>query len=236
MAGIITLPRLACPVCFSVTCSIVGCEFAAFDRTPFRFNAFYPFYLYHSGSRPFFRRWKKAGRTFLLERLANEVRPPNLDAISGGSFDLILPMPQSAHRLIRLGRSTSGEVARLIQAQALPRIPIFETVAEPRAQQGKNSGYGRFARTPLKTKTLPEREVRGASILIVDDFLTSGSTLLEFGQILHELGARRMSVAALGVALRRDDRSLPREETVELSPQGLEAEAAGENAVAFLTG
>ncbi len=114
----------------------------------------------------------------------------------------------------------------MIQNSALPHSPVLSTTTEPRPQQRENNGYERFTRERLKIKTLPENQIRGASILIIDDFLTTGSTVLEFAELLKRLGARELHLATLALRVRRDERILSREEPVQLSAERFESASA----------
>lgn len=228
LESIVPIPEAACPTCFSLDCG-PACRFSNILSAPLQlasFQTFHPLYLHHSGSGAFFKRWKKSGHLQTLESLFRDAPPPALHRIRMLPVDVIFPVPQSLARIFRLKRSTSLEVAKIIQRHAHPRRPVLCAQSEPRLQQRENSGYDRFTRERLKIKTLPEKEIRGASILIIDDFLTTGSTVLEFAELLSRFGARELHLVTLAVRVRRNERILSREEPVQLSAERLESASA----------
>ena len=117
-------------------------------------------------------------------------------------YDLVLPLPLHPSRLRTRGFNQSLEIARPVaRALGLPIDPILLTRARATPPQ---------ADLPFKERA---RNVRGAfecagdlagrRILLVDDVMTTGSTLREAARILKLHSAGQITVAIAARALRR---------------------------------
>lgn len=106
--------------------------------------------------------------------------------------DLIVPMPLSAERLKERGFNQSLEIATLIgrrtgvpvDPDACQRVRHGDAQSSLPYQRRADNVRGAFACT---------RSVEGCSIAIVDDVLTTGSTLNELARILRLCGASRIT-------------------------------------------
>ncbi len=117
-------------------------------------------------------------------------------------YDLVLPLPLHPSRLRTRGFNQSLEIARPVaRALGLPIDPILLTRARATPPQ---------ADLPFKERA---RNVRGAfecagdldgkRILLIDDVMTTGSTLREAARILKLHSAGQLTVAIAARALRR---------------------------------
>ncbi|MEO8081045.1 MAG: phosphoribosyltransferase family protein [Caldimonas sp.] len=114
--------------------------------------------------------------------------------------DLIVPVPLAAKRLRERGANQAWELARRlarhlgIAADPLLLLRIRETAhqldLQPEARIGNVRGA--FAIEPRR-----RHEVRGRSIAVVDDVMTTGSTLAETARVLHDAGAASVAVWVL---------------------------------------
>lgn len=113
---------------------------------------------------------------------------------------LLVPVPLHTRRLMRRGFNQAREIARLLSARhglpldqrCLRRIrrttPQMELKREQRADNIKGAFEAETAR------------VAGKNILLVDDIMTTGSTLEECARILLLAGANRVDVLVLARA------------------------------------
>ncbi|HEY0200808.1 MAG TPA: phosphoribosyltransferase family protein [Burkholderiaceae bacterium] len=112
--------------------------------------------------------------------------------------DLLLPMPLAAPRLRERGYNQAQLLARQLAPGKVDSYLLLRPRATPpqaglaRAQRLRNV-RGAFAVEPLRA-----HELRGKSIALVDDVMTSGASLCAAAHALRAAGAR--SVAALVVA------------------------------------
>jgi ComF family protein len=136
----------------------------------------------------------------LAERMA---RIPGIDDELGRA-DLVLPIPLAPRRL-----SERGFNQALLLAKALARdktesqllLRLRETgaqVALDRQARQANVG-GAFGIEPLRAE-----ELRSASVLLVDDVMTSGASLHAAAQAVRQAGAKRVAAVVLA---RTDDLS-----------------------------
>lgn len=106
--------------------------------------------------------------------------------------DVILPMPLSAERLHERGFNQSLEIARLIGA----RIGVgVNRTACVRVQHGPAQSALPFKRRAdnIKGAFVCMADLTGLSVAVVDDVLTTGSTLNELARVLRKRGAARIT-------------------------------------------
>lgn len=135
-------------------------------------------------------------RESLLERLNIA-----LNAADVTEPDWLLPVPISAERLRERGYNQSYELARALarrrglrcEPELLLRLRHNERQAGLKLDQRAANVRGVFAVEPLRASRL-----RGTSVALLDDVMTSGSTLYELADTLLQAGV--MSVQAWVVA------------------------------------
>ncbi len=114
--------------------------------------------------------------------------------------DIIVPVPLHRARLVGRGFNQAREISRLLSRRAA--IPIVQEALErvrrtipqmelARAERAVNIRGAFSARRSL---------VEGKSLLLVDDIMTTGSTLEECARVLLGAGARRVDVLILARA------------------------------------
>jgi ComF family protein len=122
---------------------------------------------------------------------------------------LLLPMPLSRQRLRERGYNQAWELARRIaaalhcpaDAELLLRVKDGpHQLAFPREQRAANV-RGAFAVEPLRAS-----ELRGRTVALVDDVMTSGATASEATCVLLQAGAASVQVWVVGRTARPEDR------------------------------
>jgi competence protein ComFC len=112
-----------------------------------------------------------------------------------GRFDIIVPVPLHPARQRERGYNQAALIAQLLAARmslplklALDRIRYTTTqTAFDRAQRMEN------LRNAFRLR--PRRDVQDLRVLLVDDVLTTGSTLSECARVLREAGASSVYAA-----------------------------------------
>lgn len=146
------------------------------------------------------RRFKYHQEPWRIEGFA-----PLFEARPAPDVTMIVPVPLHEARLRERGYNQSlllaraaGEVWHLpVRDEVLARIINTRHQVElPRAQRLTNVA-GAFA-VPARAKDT----VKGARILLVDDVMTTGSTLLACARALHEAGAASVESVTLAAGIR----------------------------------
>lgn len=114
--------------------------------------------------------------------------------------DLLIPVPLHRKRLVWRGYNQSLELARdIARKYDLPLsgnalLRTRNTIPQTRVEAGlrRRNIRGAFA--------ADEKQVRGKSVLLVDDVLTTGATLEECARTLRQAGAAAVDVLVLSVA------------------------------------
>ena len=123
------------------------------------------------------------------------------DRLVAEDYDLLLPLPLHPSRLRTRGFNQSLEIARVTsKTLAIPMNPAILTRirATPPQAELPLKERGRNVRGAFECA----RDLAGKRILIVDDVMTTGSTLREAARILKLHGAGQITVAVAARALR----------------------------------
>ena len=117
------------------------------------------------------------------------------------TIDLIIPIPLSAQRLQQRGYNQSTQLA--LGIAALTGIPVCEEAVERHVDNPTQTHLNTYERSKnvkdIFRLVRPEL-VAGRHVLLVDDILTTGSTILSCAQTLAEAGGVRFSVLTMGLA------------------------------------
>ena len=123
----------------------------------------------------------------------------------GGDFfagiDYIVPVPLHPRKERKRGYNQSEWIAQGISDET--GIPLYvdglvcRTQRESQTQKGI---YERYLATKESFELLPDTPLVGAHVLIVDDVVTTGATLLACGEALMKGGVHAVSMATLAAA------------------------------------
>jgi ComF family protein len=135
-------------------------------------------------------------RESLLERLNTALNAAEVEAP-----DWLLPVPLSDERLRERGYNQSHELAKALarrrglrcEPELLLRVRHNSAQASLKLEERAANVRGVFAVEPLRAARL-----RGASVALLDDVMTSGATLFELAGVLLQAGV--MSVQAWVIA------------------------------------
>jgi ComF family protein len=142
-------------------------------------------------------RFKFSGEPGWARALAELMgRAPGVQEELAGA-DLLLPVPLAPRRLAERGFNQALLLARELdrdktEAQLLLRLrETGSQTALGRPARKANVG-GAFGIEPLRAQ-----ELRGVSVLLVDDVMTSGASLHAAAQAVRQAGATRVAAAVL---------------------------------------
>ena len=107
-----------------------------------------------------------------------------------GEFDVVTWSPINVNRRRRRGYDQSELLAReLAKHLNLPVAPLLEKTRNTVAQSSIEDASARRANALGAYQILPSADIVGKKILLVDDIVTSGSTLSECARVLRTAGA-----------------------------------------------
>jgi ComF family protein len=109
-----------------------------------------------------------------------------------GRFDAAVPVPATARRTIRRGYNQAHELARYLGVPSIPRALIRSTDRPQvglRRKERRENLAGAFRAGPSP--------VRGASLVLIDDVVTTGATATAAVAALLQAGARSVAFLAL---------------------------------------
>ena len=139
----------------------------------------------------------KYGRQIHLRHLVARWLHAALDdeRIRGSRFDLIVPVPLHATRQRERGFNQASLLAALLSAQtAIPSKPTLERIRYTTTQTALDRSE-RMENLHNAFRLRKNADVRGLRVLLIDDVLTTGSTLSECARVLKRAGALSVHAA-----------------------------------------
>lgn len=164
--------------------------------------------LYYGGDvRESIHRFKFGGLSFYAEtygELVAECVKENLDE----EFDLITWPSLSAPRLRKRGYDQAGLMAEKVSRELGGSVVRTLKKKDVAAQSGTGNMEKRRKNIAGAYTVLDDDLVRGKRFLLIDDVITTGSTLSECARMLRLSGAEKVVCASLARALPREARGV----------------------------
>ena len=135
---------------------------------------------------------EEVGRMF-----AKEIKPSGFFY----GIDGIVPVPLAKKRLRQRGYNQSEEIARGVAA--ISDLPIFDQAVRRLFFEGSQTSKGRWDRNENVENVfelVQADTIRGKHILLIDDVVTTGATVIACAKELCKAGGVRISVLSLGLA------------------------------------
>ena len=150
--------------------------------------------------------YKFNGADYLTDDFADALERSFRKKHDVSPVDLVIPVPLHPRRLAQRGYNQSGLLAAAF-AKRIGRICDETSFARVRdtAHQSRSSGDER--RTNLKGafRAVDPSGVRGRTIVLIDDVMTTGATLEECSEALYAAGAYKVIPFVLAKALMNED-------------------------------
>lgn len=178
-----------------------GLERLFWGRIPIERASAYMYYIPQSQSHEVFIRLKYKHRPQIGPFFGRVMAQELLCTGFFDGIDMIIPVPLSKQRRRKRGYNQSAQIARGIRQ--ITGIPIREDIV---ARSLDNPSQTRLSTTDRRANVqgiftlLSARELAGRHVLLVDDILTTGSTVLSCAQCLAKAGDVRISVLTMGMA------------------------------------
>lgn len=117
-----------------------------------------------------------------------------------GHFDVLLPVPLHRDKLLKRGYNQSLEVARGLARELDCEVGDNLMALRGHKTQTRRSGYERYDNVRGSFGVMHPEELDGLSVAIVDDVVTTGSTVLDCINALTAAATpARISVLSIGV-------------------------------------
>ena len=116
-------------------------------------------------------------------------------------IDGILPIPLAKKRQHQRGYNQSMEIAQGVST--ITGLPIYNKLVRRNAFEGSQTNKGRWERNENVEKVfelIDGEAVRGKHLLIIDDVVTTGATIIACTKELVKAGNVKVSVLTLGFA------------------------------------
>jgi len=139
----------------------------------------------------------KYGRQIHLRHLVGRWLSAALDdeRLRGRQFDVIVPVPLHPARQRERGFNQANLLAELLSAQtSIPSRPLLERTRYTDTQTALDRAE-RMENLHNAFRLRKNADVRGLRVLLVDDVLTTGSTLSECARVLKRAGALSVHAA-----------------------------------------
>jgi ComF family protein len=139
----------------------------------------------------------KYGRQIHLRRLVARWLHAALDdeRLRGRRFDVVVPVPLHATRLRERGFNQASLLAELLSAQtSIHSKPLLDRIRYTTTQTALDRSE-RMENLHDAFRLRKNADVRGLRVLLIDDVLTTGSTLSECARVLKRAGALSVHAA-----------------------------------------
>jgi competence protein ComFC len=139
----------------------------------------------------------KYARQIHLRRLVARWLHAALDdeRLRGRRFDVVVPVPLHATRLRERGFNQASLLAALLSAQtSIPSKPLLDRIRYTTTQTALDRSE-RMENLHDAFRLRKNADVRGLRVLLIDDVLTTGSTLSECARVLKRAGALSVHAA-----------------------------------------
>ncbi|MCC1498146.1 ComF family protein [Alcanivorax sp. 1008] len=136
--------------------------------------------------------WKHHGRLHLQQPLQH-LLVSQLCTLP--EVDLVVPIPLHWRRQWRRGFNQTALLANALADRA--KLPFADVLRRPSAQHHQQGSNANQRRSAMRGSFVSKARLDGLRILLIDDVVTTGSTVGAASQALLESGAHSVSVAAL---------------------------------------
>jgi ComF family protein len=124
-----------------------------------------------------------------------------LEVAGFNSFNFIVPVPLHKRKLRIRGYNQSAAIAEGISAvTGKPTLDDLLVRSRFTDTQTKKHKVDRWQNVASVFETVGEEKVRGKKVLLIDDVLTTGSTLASCAEVLLDRGAAEIGICAVALS------------------------------------
>lgn len=189
----------ACPLCGSlIVLDDAGCQRCENKGLP-HIDTTLRLTVYAGPARTLLLRAKFSRDWPLLEYLAKLAREDAVFQELASNTDALLPVPLHPRRLWSRGFNQSALIARTLQT-GKPILHTLKRVRHTDRQSKQSSATARKRNVKDAFTVTRPAVIEGRRILLIDDILTTGSTVTEAARTLKKAGAKSIATFTLATA------------------------------------
>ncbi len=196
--GIPVLAANTCPLCGHPVRSaedFQGGRCAACRQAAPGFDRLNACFAYNGIAQQLIQQFKYQGRAYLAQTMARLMFTViNKDSVS--VFDALVPVPLFPTRLREREFNQAQVLAECLAAETgVPVLPVLARTKNTRSQATLRES-DRPANVQGAFRVIPDQDLDGQRLLLIDDILTTGATASEAANALKEAGAGHVAVLA----------------------------------------
>lgn len=142
---------------------------------------------------------KRENRNDVLNFCADELAKTVLNIFPDAGKYLITNVPRSRKSIMKYGIDHGALLAKAVADRLGARYEKM-LISSVKTEQKKLHGISRELNAKFKVKT--EFDLTGRTVLIIDDIVTTGSSMGAAAMLIHGEGAKRIYGATLGIAFK----------------------------------
>lgn len=197
--SLLSAPKL-CPHCGKSACRASICEFPWIQPHPRWIDSFFAFHFLTQRGLQVLRSWKKKGGLRFDRIVLNQDKISSLKTHLNQypRVDFITPIPHSLERVWQLRHHPNHKFAKFLSTHLhIPHLPTLTT--HKKKSQAKLTLVERFQNQIHHQLICHQSEIQDKNIVLIDDFKTSGQTLLSAARYLKQRGANQIHAVTLGI-------------------------------------
>lgn len=135
---------------------------------------------------------------FLAEELADSIKASfKLDP----DKHIVTNIPRRQKSIMDFGYDHAAELAkRVAERLGIEYLPTMKSKAKKAQKESIGAERAKNAVFKIRKRSLPR--IKGKSVIIVDDIITTGSSMIAAGKLLRSVGVRRTFSAAIAISYR----------------------------------
>jgi ComF family protein len=157
---------------------------------------------------------KRHNRDDVLEFCTNELSEAIRNCYPNASEFIFTNIPRSEKSIVKYGFDHAEMLAKSLAEKFGARYEKL-LVSNVKTEQKKLHGESR--KINAKFSLIEDLDLSGQTVLIIDDIVTTGSSMGAAAMLIHGLGARKIFGATLGIAFKDKYTPFPRENSYYVS-------------------
>jgi ComF family protein len=165
------------------------CHSCRFKKPPF--DRGWSLFLYRYPVNKILYQVKFGGKVWLLNLFASAIKE-NISFCDYQDYDAITPVPPDPSRKRERGFNQAQVIAKMISKYSVRNVKVISLLEKKKRTKPQSmlSRHERYGNLKGSMATRSHSFIKGKRVLLVDDVVTTGSTLSECAQLLKLRGAK----------------------------------------------